>query len=52
MTDLFRSAGELIAMSDVIRCTRRVTIGQNGKMDAADFAGFWLRYQRIGTRFV
>jgi hypothetical protein len=19
-----------------------------GKMDAADFAGFWLRYQRIG----
>jgi hypothetical protein len=52
MTDLIRSVGELIAMSDVNGCMRRVTTGQNGKMDAADFAGFWLRYQRIGTRFV
>jgi Ca2+-binding EF-hand superfamily protein len=52
MTDLIRSVGELIAMSDVNGCLRRVTTGQNGKMDAADFAGFWLRYQRIGTRFV
>jgi hypothetical protein len=23
-----------------------------GKMDAADFAGFWLRHQRIGKRYV
>jgi len=23
-----------------------------GKTDAADFAGFWLRHQRIGTRSV
>jgi hypothetical protein len=23
-----------------------------GTMDAAYFAGFWLRHQRIGTRFV
>jgi hypothetical protein len=23
-----------------------------GMMDAAYFAGFWLRHQRIGTRFV
>jgi hypothetical protein len=52
MTDLIRSADELIAMSDVIGCMRRVTTGQKGKIDAADFAGFWLRYQHIGTRFI
>ena len=31
MTDLIRSAGELIAMSDVIGCMRRVITGQNGE---------------------
>jgi hypothetical protein len=36
-------------MFDVIRCKRRVTTGKNGEDDAADFAGFWLRYQRIST---
>jgi hypothetical protein len=32
---------------------REVTTGRNGEtMDAAHFAGFWLRHQRIGMRNV
>jgi len=31
---------------------RRVTTGRNGDDGRSYFAGFWLRHQRIGTRFV
>jgi hypothetical protein len=35
----------------VIACTHRVTTGRNGEDGrSADFAGFCLRHQRIGTR--
>jgi hypothetical protein len=36
----------------VVMSTRPVTTGRNREDDVADFAGFWLRQQRIGKRYV
>jgi len=39
--------------SSALNCARaRWQPAATGKTDAADFAGFWLRHQRIGTRSV
>ena len=43
---------ELLNLFYVVIGARRVATGRNRDDGRSYFAGFWLRHQRIGTRFV